>query len=224
MTEQAHTADHPMTTFQDDDEGGQWWRYCYTCQRRVERMTEQAREAPEPLTPCAAHRPAYHNGCDECARVTSDAALRQARETPEPLAPEEPWTKRTGSTAGAGSSVVTPTTTTRTTHAPDCMTVLEPEGGWPCDCFGIDQLRAAGVISDGTYGPFLDPAKVLAALRAVTPDPAEPDWRALLLAVVTGQEYDRMDAEGNAAAALGLAWAEPEGRWVALSDATEGQS
>lgn len=40
------------------------------------------------------------------------------------------------------------------------------------------------------------------------------DWRALLMAVVRGQEYDRMEAEGKAAEALGLTWDDGPGRWV----------
>jgi hypothetical protein len=48
----------------------------------------------------------------------------------------------------------------------------------------------------------------------------EPDWRGLLLAVVQGQEYDRMDAEGKAAEALGLTWDDGPGRWLSPATAT----
>ncbi len=41
------------------------------------------------------------------------------------------------------------------------------------------------------------------------------DWRTLLRAVVVGQEYDRQEAEGIAAEALGLVWDDGPGQWVA---------
>ena len=71
------------------------------------------------------------------------AAVAQATE-------DDTWTRTIGSSEAA-----------TTTSAPAKMT----------GTMKLERLRAAGVITDGTYGPFLDPDKVLAALGSATPEP-----------------------------------------------------
>jgi hypothetical protein len=149
-------------------------------------MTD-ARETPEPLTPCAAHRPAYHNGCDERARVTSDAALRQARETPEPLKPErivKPFTdehdRAEDHVASMLAAYLDPTDAERAAN--DVMARLHlsgydfvKRGVRPLDCGDHYQVARCAATPDPAdmtqVGP--DGRVITAAEAGLTPDPAE---------------------------------------------------
>jgi hypothetical protein len=43
---------------------------------------------------------------------------------------------------------------------------------------------------------------------------APTDWKALLTDILTNSEYQKMEAEGRAAEALGLDWDDASGTWV----------
>jgi hypothetical protein len=93
-----------------------------------------------------------------------DPSHRSGDPCPWGLCPEDEWTRTTGYSGGASTAPDRARMTIQTTNT--------------------DRLRAIGVVTDGTHGPFIDPDKVLAlAARVAAPSDALDEqvsyWRSL---------------------------------------------
>jgi hypothetical protein len=172
MTEQlrpVHRIEHPTTTVLDVDG---WEVFCYSCQRSVEPMTEQARETPEPLTP----------------EEAIDALLA--------LLP---------GTLGHDRAILAAAENIATV----ALRAVTPDPAEPCGA------PANGGLCIETRGHNMGRADVPDNHRAATPDPAEPGLREALQGAVDAwtAEYGPDDNAPWVTKAL-----------RALSDTTEGQS
>jgi hypothetical protein len=133
-----------------------------------------------------------------------DPSHRSDDPCPWGLCPEDEWTRTTGYSGGASTAPDRARMTIQTTNT--------------------DRLRAIGVVTDGTHGPFIDPDKVLAlAARVAAPSDGLTMRGHVPGACWCGDEHEDEPSDGTVARVAAPSDGLPSYHYSAVTDPQTGK-